>query len=168
MQATTADLVVVPVTRFDRGRLADLFARMSRTSRYGRFQVPKAWLTDEELRYFTDIDHRTHDALAAVDPRDGSWVGTARYVTSAGACTCADVAFEVADAWHGRGVGTMLLQGLTARAQANGLRCLAAMTLIENTPARALLKRSGFHAVASSHGVVELRRALVDPAALAA
>src|SRR5215210_2536528 len=121
MQATRADLILVPVTRFDRERLADAFERMGSRTRYQRFLHPKPRLSDAELDYFTDIDHRTHGALAAVDPRDGSFVGIARYATVDDDCTTADLAFAVVDAWQGRGVGTMLVHALLPRAVSNGV-----------------------------------------------
>jgi RimJ/RimL family protein N-acetyltransferase len=168
MLVTATDLVLMPVTRFDRERLADLFARMSRESRYARFLHPKPRMTDAELDYFSDVDHRRHDALAAVDPRGGAFVGVARYATLDDAGTSADLAFEVADAWQGRGVATMLLGALIPRAEGNGVEHLIALTLSENVPARRLLARFGFRKVETSHGVTELRLQLQAHLRLAA
>ena len=157
MQATSTLLRIRPVTREDRARLADMFERMSRASRYQRFLHPKPRLSDEELTFFTDVDHVRHEALAAVDPRDGSFVGVARYAML-GDGSAADLAFEVVDDWQGLGVGTMLVRRLLARAEQNGIRDFIALTLSENAAARALLKRMGFRTVSSSHGITELRR----------
>jgi RimJ/RimL family protein N-acetyltransferase len=157
MPAPHTHLVLTPVTRFDRERLADLFERMSRQSRYRRFLHPKPQLSDAELDYFTDIDHRTHDAIAAIDPRDGSFVGVARYAVVDDAGSTADLAFAVADAWQGRGVGTMLLDALLPRAEANGVMSFIALTLSDNAPAKRLLGRLGFRTVGASHGVAEMR-----------
>jgi RimJ/RimL family protein N-acetyltransferase len=168
MRASDADLILVPVTRFDRERLADLFERMSPESRYRRFLQPKRRLSDEELDDLTDIDHRTHDALAAVDPADSAFVGVASYAAVDDAATVADVALAVADDWQGRGVATLLLEALLAHAAGNGVRGLIALTLSDNAPARALLRRFGFHKVGSSHGVTELRLVLGATAELAA
>jgi hypothetical protein len=52
-------------------------------------------LTSRELAFLTDIDHVAHGALAAVDQRDGSIVGVARYVGEADQPGVADVAVEV-------------------------------------------------------------------------
>ena len=168
MQAIATELVLMPVTRFDRERLGDLFQRMSRASRHARFLHPKPRLTEAELDYFTDIDHRTHDALAAVDPRDGSVVGVARYAVMSEGATIADLAFEVADDWHGRGVGTMLLGALIRRAEANGIDGFIALTLSDNAAARALLARFGFRKMQATYGVTELRLELRAPLRLAA
>ena len=61
----------------DHDGLATLFARLSPESRHRRFLSPKRELTPRELAFFTDIDHIHHEAIAAVDQRDGSIVGTA-------------------------------------------------------------------------------------------
>src|SRR5262249_39987492 len=51
--------------------LADIFARLSPTSRWMRFLAAKNHLTEAELRYLTDIDHHDHEALAALDRPGG-------------------------------------------------------------------------------------------------
>jgi ribosomal protein S18 acetylase RimI-like enzyme len=129
------------ITAEDSARLADAFAGLSDRSRYQRFLSPKPRLSSAELRYLTDIDHRTHEALVAVDPSDGSLVGVARYA---------------GDAWQGRGIGTRLLRELVARAEANGISDLSATTLHDNPAARALLRRVGFRTRSISGGLVEL------------
>jgi RimJ/RimL family protein N-acetyltransferase len=168
MRQTSHTPVLMPVTRFDRGRLAGAFERMSRESRYQRFLHPKPTLSDAELTYFTDIDHRTHDAIAAVDPDDGSFVGVARYAVLDERVMSADLAFFVIDEWQGRGVATTLMRTLLPRAEANGINSLIALTLHDNAPARALLRNLGFRKVGSSHGVAELSLSLHSPIALAA
>lgn len=160
--------ILMPVTRFDRERLEVAFGRLSRESRYQRFLHPKPAITDAELEYFTDIDHRTHDALAAVDPSDGSFVGVARYAMLDERTLSADLGFFVVDEWHGRGVGTLLLRSLLPRAEANGIRSLVALTLHDNAPATALLRGAGFRSVDTSYGVTEMRLALHSPVAAAA
>ena len=168
MQATRPLLKIRPVNPGDRARVAEMYSRMSRASRYQRFLHPKPSIGDEELEFFTDIDHASHEALAAIDPRDGSFVGVARYARLSAGDGTADLAFEVVDEWQGRGIGTMLLRELLARAAANGMTDFIALTLHDNAPARALLKRAGFRVVEASHGVVELRRGAGAPLSLAA
>ena len=115
-------------------------------SRYRRFLSPKRELTPRELTFFTDIDHLNHEAIAAVDQRDGSFVGVARYVHVANQTGVAEVAIEVADAFQRMGIGTALA-GLTIQhAHANGLTPLTATTLWENRAARGLLRHHGFRA----------------------
>jgi RimJ/RimL family protein N-acetyltransferase len=136
----------------DRDRLAGLFARLTFESRRRRFLSPKPALTTRELAFLTDIDHVAHEAIAAVDQRDDSIVGVARYVRVADRPGMADVAVEVADEIQSMGVGTELVARLLDRARANGITLLTATTLWENRPARVLMRRLGFQARAS-HGV---------------
>jgi GNAT superfamily N-acetyltransferase len=139
----------------DRHGLATLFARLSPESRRRRFLSMKGELTSRELAYFTDIDHVHHEAVAAIDQRDGSIVGVGRYARDAGRATVAEVAVEVADELHGMGVGTALVTHVVRRARENCFTLLTATTLWENQSARALLRRVGFRARASHGSEVE-------------
>ncbi len=121
----------------DRSGLARLFDRLSPESRYRRFLSPKPRLSSRELTFLTEVDGCRHDAIAAVDDRDGSIVGTARYVRHADRRHVADFAIEVVDEFQRMCVGTALA-GLTIhRARANGVAALTARTLWDNHGARA-------------------------------
>jgi RimJ/RimL family protein N-acetyltransferase len=128
----------------DHAALAALFARLTPESRYQRFLSPKCELTPRELTFVTDIDHLNHEAIAAVDQRDNSIVGVARYVRDADRTEVAEMAIEVADAFQRMGIGTALASLTNDRALANGLTFLTATTLWENPAARRLLRRHGF------------------------
>jgi RimJ/RimL family protein N-acetyltransferase len=156
------------VSAADRAGIAALFSRLSAESRHRRFLAPKHELTDRELGFFTDIDHVRHEALAAVDRRDNSVVGVARYVQYADRPLTAEVAFEVADDWQRIGIGSALVDRLIDRARTNGLDRLSARTRWENVPARALLRRLGFHARFSEGGEVELELAIESSGRLSA
>ena len=71
-------VLIRPVRPADGGLLADGFARLSDRSRRMRFLGPKETLSAAELRYFTDVDHRDHEALGALDHARGGGVGIAR------------------------------------------------------------------------------------------
>jgi RimJ/RimL family protein N-acetyltransferase len=139
----------------DRDGLAVLFARLTPESRRRRYLSPKPELTPRELAFLTDIDHLSHEAIAAVDQRDGAIVGVSRYVHYADRAGVADVAVEVADDLHNMGIGTALARRTVQRACANGFTLLTATTLWENRPARALLRRLGFHVRASDGSEIE-------------
>jgi RimJ/RimL family protein N-acetyltransferase len=152
-------LVLRAMNRDDRDGLAMLFDRLSPESRWRRFLSPKPRLTPRELSYFTDIDHVGHEAFAAVDERDGSIAGVARYIRHAGTET-AELAVEVADELQHRGIGTALSARVIGRARANGFAALTATTLWDNRPARALMRRLGFHARRSQGRELELELTL--------
>ena len=103
-------LAVRPLEVTDRDAFAALFDRLSPDSRFRRFHGPKPVLAPRELTYLTDVDHLRHEALAAIDKRDGSIVGVSRYVARVEEPQVADLAIEVADDMQGIGIGTLLAQ----------------------------------------------------------
>ena len=73
-------VLIRPVRPEDARLLEDGFAGLSDRSRRLRFLGPKASLSAAELRYFTNVDHRDHEALGALNHVRGGGVGIARYV----------------------------------------------------------------------------------------
>jgi RimJ/RimL family protein N-acetyltransferase len=161
--AVAARLAFRSVGPTDRAGIIELFHTLTPESRRRRYLGPKHELTPRELSYFTDIDHVSHEAIAAVDLRDGSIVGVGRYVYVRNRAGVAELAIEVADALQNMGIGTALARAAMLRARKNGFTVLTATTLWDNRAARALLKRLGFRATAS-HGS-ELEHELALPAA---
>jgi protein lysine acetyltransferase len=149
------DLTVRLIRDADKAALLDLFERLTAQSRMRRFLAPKPALSRRELAYLTELDQVRHAAFVAVAP-DGAFVGVARYACAPGETEVADVAFAVADAWQGQGVGTALAGLLVAHACANGITHLQATTLPENGPARKLLARMGFTVRGIADGVLEV------------
>jgi len=129
-----------PIERQDRDRLRQLFMRLTPESRYRRYLSPKPRLSERELDHLLNVDHVRHEALAAVDEADGSFVAAARYVQLPDQPDVADVAIEVADDLHRQGIGIALAIRTLERARANGFTHVTAITLHDNDPARALLR----------------------------
>jgi RimJ/RimL family protein N-acetyltransferase len=144
----------------DRDGMLDLLGRLSPDSIYRRFLSPKPRLTKRELEYLVNVDGSDHVAIGAVDPRQGRIVGVGRYIRDRNRPGVADVAIEVADDLHGRGIGTVLARRLVDHACAGGLSRLTAAALRENVPARALLRRLGFCAEASDGAVIDFELGL--------
>ena len=119
--------------------LLAVFDQMSSTSRANRFLVGLPALTGTMISALVAVDGRDHVAwLASVGDRP---VGIARYIRVEPAT--AELALEVADAHHGRGVGTALLDAVTTLACVNGFRRVQAVVLPENRPSRRLLRKIG-------------------------
>jgi GNAT superfamily N-acetyltransferase len=118
----------------DRARLQRGVHEMSRTSRYMRFFVSTCEMTEEQARYFTEIDQINHVAVCAVDPTDAEHrgYGIARFVRDVGNPHTAEFAVAVIDEIQGRGLGTILMAALYLRAQALGVVELYSETLAEN------------------------------------
>jgi GNAT superfamily N-acetyltransferase len=149
-------LRVEPLRRGDRSTVKRLFARLSAESRMRRFFSPVSALGERELTFLSDVGRAGHEAVAALDARDGSVLGIARYVQHQGRPEAAEVAVAVADEVHRRGIGSLLMDRVVDCAQANGFDLLTATTLWENRAARALLKSTGFQAIGSAGAEIEL------------
>lgn len=156
-------MLVRPIGPDDKGLLAAAFARSSPESRYRRFFSPTPGLSRSQLRYLTEIDHHSHEALTAIDPETGDGLGVARFVRLADDPTVAEVAVAVVDDWQGRGLATTLLHDLGSRAREEGVERFSASVLAENDPAMNLFRRMGdAHVTGHDHGVVEVRMDLPD------
>lgn len=127
--------------RSDRDLLLRGFERLSPESRYRRFLAPMPELTEGMVRYLTEIDHHDHEALIALDEETGEGIGVARYVRDQDRPEVAEVAVTVIDDWQGRGLGTLLLEVISARAREEGVTTFTALMLATNEEMMDLLKR---------------------------
>jgi GNAT superfamily N-acetyltransferase len=118
--------------RSDRGLLLRGFERLSPQSRYRRFLAPMPELTEGMIRYLTEIDHHDHEAMIAIDEDSGEGIGVARYVRNRARPAAAEVAVTVIDDWQGRGLGTLLLEVISARAREEGITTFTALMLATN------------------------------------
>jgi GNAT superfamily N-acetyltransferase len=109
-----SSILIRPIEPSDRAALTAGLARMSPESRYRRFLSPTANLTENELRYLTEVDHHDHEALVAVEPGQTEGIGVARYVRLQDRPEVAELAVAVVDDKQGQGVGSLLLQRLAA------------------------------------------------------
>jgi ribosomal protein S18 acetylase RimI-like enzyme len=85
----------------------------------------------------TAVDATHHSLVAYVDG-DPEPVAIARLMRSGGS---AEIAFEVADAYHGRGIGSALTQELVMDACVAGIVEVTAIVRSDNRAALALLTR---------------------------
>ena len=151
------EIVVRPVRPDDRSLLEAGFARLGEESRYRRFLSATPKLTPGLVRYLTDVDHRDHEALVALDAATGVGIGVARFVRSVERPDSAEVAVAVVDDWHGRGVGTALLALLIDRARGEGVERFTGLVLAQNRPVFDLLGTFGDVQVQHrEHGTVEV------------
>jgi RimJ/RimL family protein N-acetyltransferase len=128
-----------------------VFDAMSLESRYDRYLQGVSTLTPALTRTLTAVDGTDHVAwLASIGDRPA---GMARYL-KVDACT-AEIAFEVADEFHGRGLGAVLVDTVTTIAAASGVRKLQAMVLGSNHRSRRLLSQVGLELAWQDGGVLE-------------
>ena len=148
-------VLIRPVRGIDAPLLADGFARLSARSRQLRFLGPKTALSPAELRYLTNVDHRDHEALGALNPADGRGVGIARYVRDTGDPRAAEIGVTIVDDWHGRGLGRELLARLSDRARQEGIARFTATVSCDNAAMGHLLRSLDAVLTGRDHGIVE-------------
>ena len=130
-----------PLVHGETAPLLGVFDGMSADSRVLRYLNGLPGLPPKMLHLLTDVDGDRHVAwLASVE---GEPVGIARYVRVRGCPTTAELAFEVVDRLHGRGLGTVLLDAITTVAAARGIRRVVATLSPSNTASRRLLDKVG-------------------------
>jgi GNAT superfamily N-acetyltransferase len=156
------ELEIRPIAPDDKAGLAAAVDQSSDEAVYRRFLNPHGRLTAAELRYLTEVDHRDHEALLAIDPVSQMSVGVTRYVRDRERHETAEIAVAVLESWQGRGVGKALLHRLAERARNEGITRFTALMLSENRPMRRLLADLGTTRLLSAGaGAVELAVDLV-------
>ena len=125
----------------DTNTVAALFERLGPTSRKHRFHVSKPRLTPGELDALAQVDADHHVLVAYVDG-DSLPVAMARVVRDAHNRSVGEIAFEVADAYQGCGIGTQLVELLLADTRAAGIARIDAFVQTSNRAALGLLRRT--------------------------
>lgn len=126
----------------ERAPVLDVFAGLSERSRRLRFLGPKPHLPERDLDVLVDVGCCGREAVVAIDQESGRPIGIARFVRDDDASE-ADIAFEVVDAWQGRGVGRRLAAELARLARSEGILRLRATVERGNTPALSLVRGLG-------------------------
>jgi GNAT superfamily N-acetyltransferase len=106
-----------------------------------RFFSPHPHLRPDEVAHFTTVDY--HDRVALVALIGSTMVAVGRYERLSGT-TSAEVAFVVSDAYQGRGLGTLLLEGLADAGRSCGLDRFVADVLAENHRMLEVFRDAGF------------------------
>lgn len=136
-------MLIAPLYPDDRHRYLVGFEKVSAESLYTRFLSPVERLTESQLRYLLEVDHRDHEALLAVDEESGDAVGVGRFVRSPEAADTAEAAVIVIDEWQGLGLGKALCRLLAERAREVGVSRFEALLLVENEAMMGLLSTLG-------------------------
>ncbi|HET7303185.1 MAG TPA: GNAT family N-acetyltransferase, partial [Segeticoccus sp.] len=146
-----ADVVLVdgsvahvrPITPADAEGIHRFHAQQSAESVYLRFFAPIRRLSDKDVERFTHVDYVERVALVA--ETKGDIIGIARYDRLDGpAGATAEVAFNISDAYHGRGLGSVLLEHLAATASEAGVERFVADVLPQNRKMIAVFADAGY------------------------
>ncbi|GAB3249924.1 bifunctional acetate--CoA ligase family protein/GNAT family N-acetyltransferase [Arthrobacter pigmenti] len=118
-----------PIGPSDTEAVKAFHAAQSENSIYMRFFTYKSSLSSRELKRFTEVDYK--DRVAFVITRRDEIIGIGRYDRLDDPAE-AEVAFNISDHYQGRGLGSILLEHLTAAARENGIRKFSAEVLPNN------------------------------------
>lgn len=132
------EVLVRPLRSGDTATVQAVFERLGEESRRTRFNGPKWRLGEKELRWLATVGPSHHALVAWVDG-DEEPVAIARLVRLGGS---AEIAFEVADAYQDRGIGSALAGLLVADACAAGICEVTALVRSDNPAALAVLRRA--------------------------
>ena len=146
-------LCLRPIEPGDFERVQSLFYRMSPHSIYLRYHHVVTHMSQEEAKRYSTVDY--HDTFALVgivgSGEEERIVAVGRYAQLPRE-HAAEVAFEVEDAYQGKGIGTHLLEQLAAIARENGFRTFEAEVLAENEDMMRVFSDSGFQVVRELEG----------------
>jgi RimJ/RimL family protein N-acetyltransferase len=131
------EILIRPLRHGDTATIQTVFERLGEASRRARFNGAKPKLGQDELRRLATVGPN-HQVLVAWVDGDPEPVATARLVRLGDS---AEIAFEVVDAYQGRGIGSALTRLLVADALAAGVREVTALIRSDNPAALALLRR---------------------------
>jgi len=134
-----------PIRPDDKKRWFEFFYRLSPRTRYLRFQYAKAYASEEEAAYYTEVEPPERFAYVATTGE-----GEQERIVAIGRWDAlpdresAEVAFAVEDDIQLRGVGTALLEQLASEAIRYGYKRFVARVLAENTMMLEVFDESGF------------------------
>jgi CRP-like cAMP-binding protein len=160
------ELYLRPVLPGDNERTTNGPVEFSSDTLYRRFQSTRT-PTKSLMTYLFEVDYVDHFVWVMTDGPDGPVVADARFVRDEADPTAAEVAFIVADAYQGRGIGTFLMGALAVAAGYDGVQRFSARVLAENVSMRTILDQFGAVWHREDLGVVTTVVDVPEPGALA-
>jgi protein lysine acetyltransferase len=133
-------LMLRPVLPGDRERTVHGHVQFSSETLYRRFMSARV-PTPALMHYLAEVDYVDHFVWVVTDGTDP--VADARFVRDESDRTIAEIAFTVADAYQGRGIGTFLIGALSIAARVNGVERFSARMLSDNVPMRVIMDHYG-------------------------
>ena len=138
------EVLLRPIEPTDAERLQGLFNRLSAESIYLRFLEPLKELTLKAAQRYATVDYHGNMAIVAALPEDAELIGVARYgQSSPPEPGVVDAAVVVADAFQGRGLGTILLLRLVEYARTQDIKAMHATVHQSNAQIMRFITKSG-------------------------
>ncbi|WP_255450406.1 bifunctional GNAT family N-acetyltransferase/acetate--CoA ligase family protein [Skermania sp. ID1734] len=152
-----------PITPADADALVEFHSGLSERTRYLRYFGPYPTMSARDLERATHVDHRDRVALIALLGGRIIAVGIYERLPDSAGNRSAEVAFVVADAHQGRGLGSILLEHLAAMAAENGIEYFVAEVLAENRQMITVFREAGYQISRSRDGTVLHLEFAIDP-----
>jgi acyl-CoA hydrolase/RimJ/RimL family protein N-acetyltransferase len=139
-----SELVVRPVKPVDEEMLSDMFYDLSDQTIINRFFSMLKSMPHRRLQQLCCIDYASEMSLVAIEGTSPNQkiVGLGSYYLNP-ATQRAEIAFLVADAWQGKGIGTYLMYMLVKIAKSRNIKGFTAEVLRDNVAMIALMHKSG-------------------------
>ncbi len=133
-------LLLRPVLPGDDVRTVHGHIQFSSETLYRRFMTARL-PSPALMHYLSEVDYVDHFVWVVTDGSDP--VADARFVRDESDPTVAEIAFTVADAYQGRGVGSFLIGALSIAAEVDGIERFSVRMLSDNLPMRTIMDRYG-------------------------
>lgn len=151
-----------PIVPSDGEALVLFHSKLSERTRYLRYFGPYPSMPQRDVLNFTTVDHSSRVALVATLGDEIIAVGRYERLPQ-GDGNSAEVAFVVADAHQGRGLGPILLEHLAGAAAENGVRRFVAEVLSENRNMVTVFRQAGYQVSRTFDGGVLSLDFDIDP-----
>jgi acetyltransferase len=131
-----------PIKAEDAQAHQNFVQNLSEESRFNRYLSKIKKLPHQLLVRFTQIDY--DGEMALVMCHDQEWLGIARYTRIFDKTNQGEFSLEIADAWQGKGVGTLLMTALLDAAKKQGIEHIIGDVLSMNQSMIYLMNKLGF------------------------
>jgi acyl-CoA synthetase (NDP forming)/ribosomal protein S18 acetylase RimI-like enzyme len=152
-----------PLTPDDAEALEQFHALLSDRTRYLRYFGPYPRMTPKDLYRTTHVDYRDRVGLVVELGAEIIAVGRYELLADRAGPRAAEVAFVVADAHQGRGLGSILLEHLAGAAAENDIETFVAEVLAENNAMVTVFRDAGYQVQRSRDGSVLHLEFAIDP-----
>jgi acetyltransferase len=139
-------ILLRPIRLDDTERWLAFYRRQSQQTKYFRFHRDPGEMGPEDACRFCTVDYNNTFALVGEVQKEHKKeiVAIGRYYRLPDKRS-ARVAFAIEDAYHGKGIGTRLIEGLANIARDNGIAFFKGGVLAENERMMSVLRDYGFH-----------------------
>lgn len=152
-----------PIVPEDADKLVAFHSKLSERTRYLRYFGPYPTMPERDVVHFTTVDHHNRVAFVVVLGEEIIAVGRYERLVGEGDGKRAEVAFVVADAHQGRGLGPVLLEHLAGAAAENGITMFVAEVLAENRRMMTVFREAGYQVSRTFDGGLVSLEFAIDP-----